>query len=93
MRLLGIVWILIMSVLNTCSGEKKIESQFEVDINNIDVSKFKKINIKELKTKFPVNVWEIATKSNLMTLNITFKNEGCRSFYKQPGLLDLVLDL
>ena len=92
MRLLGIVWILIMSVLNTCSGEKKIESQFEVDINNIDVSKFKKINIKELKTKFPVNVWEIATKSNLMTLNITFKNEGCRSFYKQPGLLDLVLD-
>jgi len=66
------------------SGKLKLD-------NNIELKQVPS-NITSLNLTEDSPVWNIKTESNLVCFSIVFKNEGERSFYKTPGLLDLTLN-
>lgn len=58
--------------------------------NNIELKQVP-LNISSLNVS-NTSIWNIKTESNFVCFSIVFKNEGGRSFYKTPGLLDLTLN-
>ncbi|MDR1234150.1 MAG: insulinase family protein [Holosporales bacterium] len=62
---------------------------------SFEVEKFQfsptEVNVEEVKTSFKEPVWFVKTDTSMVCFTIKFKNEGNRSFYKTPGLLDVVL--
>ena len=61
------------------------------ELKKIDFSKCKKLNVEEIQTKFIRPIWFVKTEGNAINVHITFKNEGERSFYKTPYLLQILL--
>ncbi len=75
---------------NTKSILIKKEDFGFTELKKIDFSKCRKINVQEIKTKFIHPIWFVKTESNSISIHITFKNEGNRSFYKTPYLLPIL---
>ncbi len=61
------------------------------EFQHIDISKCEKPNVIEVKSNFEKPVWFVKTEGSTVCINITFRNEGYRSFYKQPSLLRMLI--
>ena len=63
------------------------KSNLDVGAINLSQSKF---TINEIKSSTPNPIWFIKTENPIVTFNITFKNEGGRSFRNTPCILNVV---
>ena len=61
------------------------------ELQHIDVSKCEKPNVVEVKSDFEKPIWFAKTDGSSVCINIRFRNEGRRTFYKQPCLQGILM--
>ena len=62
-----------------------------IDIGKLEYSQVK-LNIESVQSSAPAPIWFVKTENPVVAFHIKFKNEGERSFYKTPMLLNVVLE-
>lgn len=75
-----LISLIVGSIIYHNSGKLKLDNNIELKQVPLNITSLNAGNIP---------VWNIKTESDLVCFSIVFKNEGERSFYKTPGLLDL----
>lgn len=87
-RILKLILLLISLIAGSliCYNSGKLKLNNNIELKQVP------LNITSLNLTEDSSVWNIKTESNLVCFSIVFKNEGERSFYKTPGLLDLTLN-
>lgn len=87
-KLISLATSLVLGSLIYCNSGKV---NFEKELSNIEL-KQSPLNISKINLSKDMDIWSVKTDSDLVCFSIIFKNEGSRSFYKTPGLADLVLN-
>ena len=77
---------------NKATGEFTPEDFKFEEFKNIDISKCKRLDVKEIKTNFEKPVWFVKTEGSTVSVCIKFRNEGTRSFRNKPCLLQILKD-
>ncbi len=78
-------------VTNAGKSNRFTPEDFKFDeLKKIDLSQCKKLDVKEIKTKFDKPAWFVKTEGTTVSVNIKFRNEGARSFRDKPYLLTLM---
>ncbi len=73
----------------TYKSWKQYRDRSEFELKDIELGQAP-VDLKTVKSKFSKEIWSIKSESKIVCFNIIFKNEGSKSFYKSPFILDLL---